>query len=64
MFEIFVNCFQQLAQTNIDRPLTNRQGAIQIICDTLRGGGSEPVSPNDTWGRGGSKIGQNVSRFI
>jgi hypothetical protein len=22
------------------------------------GGGSEPVSPNDTWGRGGSKIGQ------
>ena len=26
-------------------------GAIQIIRDTLGGGGSETVSPNDTWGR-------------
>jgi len=27
-------------------------------------GGSAPVSPNDTWGRWGSKIGQKVSRII
>jgi len=32
-------------------------GAIQIMRDTL-GGGVETVSPNDTWGSGGSKIGQ------
>jgi hypothetical protein len=36
-----INCFQY--------------GAIEIICDTLGGGGLAKVSPNITWGGGGGQ---------
>ncbi len=37
-----INCFQY--------------GAIQIICDTLGGGGLAKVSPNIAWGEGGGGL--------
>jgi hypothetical protein len=43
-----INCFQY--------------GAIQIICDTLGGGGLAKVSPNIAWGDG--EVSKNVTICI